>query len=105
MTLVDVDVAHFLVLGFARWNRTERRAAEEGDLDVLREAMKVEEPTLVLNAIEGRVPLHDLVHTGNSARDERVEALADTLFPARHGCNVGLHGSIALAFRNLRVAA
>src|SRR5687767_13777819 len=36
--LVDVKVAHLLVLGLAGWDRTQRRAAEERYLDVVGEA-------------------------------------------------------------------
>src|SRR5262245_40870815 len=48
LVLVDVEVAHFLVLGLAGWDRMQRRAAEESHFDVLREAMKAEEPALAL---------------------------------------------------------
>src|SRR5687768_12255979 len=44
VVLVDVEVAHFLVLGLARRDGTQRRAAEESHLDVIREGMKVEKP-------------------------------------------------------------
>src|SRR5271166_2453674 len=54
VVFMDVEVAHFLVLGLAGGDRTQRRAAEESQLDVLREAMEVEEPALALDAIEGR---------------------------------------------------
>src|SRR6476646_8027400 len=37
--LSDVEVAHFLLLGLAGRKRPQRLAAEECDLDVLREAM------------------------------------------------------------------
>ena len=30
VVLVDAEVAHFLLLGIAGWDRTQRRAAEEG---------------------------------------------------------------------------
>ena len=82
---MDVEVAHFLVLGLAGGDRTQRRAAEESHLDVLRKAMEAEEPALALDAIEGSVPLDGLVHAGDGARDERVEAAPDVAFPARHG--------------------
>ena len=81
---------------------TQRRAAEESHLDVLREAMEVEEPALALHAIEGRVPPHG---RGHGAHDERVEAAPDVAFPARHGRDVGLHGGVAVGLRHLRVAA
>src|SRR5262249_31411786 len=103
--LVDVEVADVLVLGLTRWDRTQRRAAEEGHFDVLREAMKVEEPALALDAIEGRVPFHRLAHAGDGAHDERVEATPDIAFPVRHGRDIGLHGRVAIGLRDLRVAA
>ena len=62
--LMDVEVAHFLVLGLAGGKRTQRGAAEESHFDVLREAMKAEEPALALDAIEGRVPLTALLTPG-----------------------------------------
>src|SRR5688572_22918312 len=105
VVLVDVEVAHVLVLGFAEWHRTQRRAAEESHFDILREAMKAEEPDMVLDSIEGRVPFDRLAHAGDAADDQRVEAAPDVAFPARHGRDVGLHGSIAIGLRDLRVAA
>src|SRR5207247_11168465 len=60
VVLVDVEVAHFLLLGLAGRDRTQRRAAEECHFDVLRDAMKAEEPALALDAIEGRAPLDRL---------------------------------------------
>jgi hypothetical protein len=74
------------------------------NLDVLREAMKAEEPTLAIDAVERRVPPHGLAYVGDSPRDERVEAVADVVFPARHGRDVGLHECVAIALRDLRVA-
>src|SRR5207237_9613460 len=105
VVLVDVEVAHFLLLGLAGRDRTQRRAAEESHLDVLRHAMEAEEPALALDAIEGRVPLHALVHVGDGAHDDLVEAATDIAFPARHGRDVGLHGRVAVGLRVLRVAA
>src|SRR6266498_4821278 len=105
VVLVDVDVAHFVVLGLARRNRTQRGAAEESHLHVLREAMEVEEPTLTLDAVERRVPFDRLAHAGDGAHDERVEAAADVAFPARHGRDVGLHGGVAVGPSDLRVTA
>src|SRR5436305_1062258 len=49
VVLMDVEVAHFLLLGIARGERTQRRAAEERHFDVLREAMDAEEPALALD--------------------------------------------------------
>jgi hypothetical protein len=63
--LVDIDVAHVLVLGLARGDRTERRTAEKGHLDVVREAMEVEEPALALDAVEWRVPSDGLARAGD----------------------------------------
>src|SRR5262245_16545133 len=102
---VDVEVAHFLLLGLAGWEGPQRRAAEERHFDVLREAMKVQEPALALDAIEGRVPLDGLAHVGDGAHDECVEAASDVAFPPRHGRDVALYRGIAVSFRDLRVAA
>ena len=76
VVLVDVEVAHFVVLGLAGGDRTQRRAAEESHLDVVREGMEVEEPAPALDSVEGRVPLDRLAHAGDGAHDERVEAAA-----------------------------
>src|SRR5947208_9951536 len=65
VVLVDVEVAHFLLLGLAGGDRMQRRAAEESYLDVLREAMEAEKPALALDAIEGRVPFDRLAHAGD----------------------------------------
>src|SRR5688572_15222747 len=73
VVLMEVEVAHVLVLRRAGRDRTQRRAAEESHLHVLREAMKAEEPAPVLDAI-GRIPFDRLAHAGDGARDERVEA-------------------------------
>src|SRR5438046_1858771 len=67
--------------------------------------MEVEEPALALDSVEGRVPFDRLAYTGDGARDERVEAAPDVVFPARHGLDVGLHGGVAIGPRDLRVAA
>ena len=67
--------------------------------------MKVEEPALALDSVEGRVPFDRLAHAGDGAHDERVEAAPDVAFPARHGGDVGLHGGVAVRLRDLRVAA
>src|SRR5229473_2254847 len=67
--------------------------------------MEAEEPALAVDAIEGRVPFDRLAHAGDGAHDERVEAAPDVAFPARHGCDVGLHGGVAVGLRDLRVAA
>src|SRR5262249_3618204 len=101
----NVEVAHFLLFGLAWGERSQRRAAEESHLDVLREAMEAEEPALALDSVEGRVPFDRLAHAGNGAHDERVEAASDAAFPARHGRDVGLHWGVAVGLRELRVAA
>src|SRR3546814_1951315 len=41
-----------------RRQRGQRRALEEGDLDIASEAMEADEPALPLDPIEGRVPAH-----------------------------------------------
>jgi hypothetical protein len=69
--LVDIEVAHFLLLGLA--GRTQRRVAGESHLDVLCDAMDAEEPVLAFDAIERRVPLDCLVNVGDGAPDERFE--------------------------------
>ena len=105
VVLVDVEVAHVLLLGLAGRDRTQRRAAEERHLDVVGEAMEAEEPAVALDAVEGRVPFHRLAHAGDGARDERVEAAPDVALPARHGGDVRLHRGVAIALGDLRVAA
>ena len=105
LVLVDIEVAHFLLLRLAGRNRMQRRAAEECDLDVLREAMEAEEPALALDAVERRVPLDRLSHAGHGAHDERIEPAPDVAFPAGHGRDVGLHRGVAVGLRDLRVAA
>jgi hypothetical protein len=91
------------------WSRpaagAERRAAEEGHLDVFGEDMDAEEPGLVLDAVERRVPFHRLAHAGNGALDQRVEPAPDLAFPARHGGDIGLHRRVAVALGDLRIAA
>jgi hypothetical protein len=66
--------------------------------------VKAEEPaaflSLALDAIEGRIPFDGLAHAGDGARDECVEATPDVAFPARHGCDVGLHGGVAAGLRD-----
>src|SRR5512145_1134425 len=89
VVFVDVEVAHVLVLRLAGWKRTKGRAAEESHFDVIREAMKAEEPAPTLDAVEGRVPLDRLAHVGDSARDEGVEAPPDVALPPRHRRDVG----------------
>src|SRR5947207_13272363 len=43
VVLVDIEVAPLFALGLAGRDRTQRRAAEESHLDVVREAMEAEE--------------------------------------------------------------
>src|SRR5262249_20632592 len=105
VVLVNVEVAHFLLLGLAGGDRTQRRAAAESHLDVLREAMDAEEPALALDSVEGRVPFDRLAHAGDGAHDERVETLTEVALPARHPGDVRLHRSVAAGLRDLRIAA
>src|SRR6058998_2889527 len=77
VVLVDVEVAHVLVLGLAGGDRTQRHAAEESHLDVVREAMDVEKPALALDSVKRRVPFDRLTHAGNGAHDERIETAPD----------------------------
>src|SRR4029434_1915486 len=104
VAFVDVEVAHALVLAGARRDRSQRRAAEEGHLDVVGEDVERKEPTLALDAIERRAPLHRLAHVGHVSHDERVEALPEVALPARHRGDVRLHRGIAVRLRDLRVA-
>jgi hypothetical protein len=55
--------------------------------------------------VKRRVPLHRLPHVGDVALDEGVEAAPDVAFPARHRGDVGLDGGVAIALRDLGVAA
>jgi hypothetical protein len=96
IVLMDVEVAHLLVSGLAGRDRKQRRAAKESHLHVFRKTMEVEEPTLALDALEGRVLLHRLVDARDRAHNEGVEMPPDVAFPARHGRDVGLHGGIAV---------
>jgi hypothetical protein len=96
----EVEVAHFRVLGFAGRDRTKRCTAEESYLDVVREAVGIEEPALALNSVERGVPFDRLAYAGDGARDDRVEAAADVPFPARHGLDVGLY-RVAVSLRDL----
>src|SRR5438445_6009636 len=105
IVLMDVEVAGVPALGLTGRDGTQRRSAEESHFDVFREAMDAEEPALAIDAVKRRVPFDRLAHAGNGARDERVEAVPDVAFPTRHGRDVGLHGSVALGLRDLRVAA
>src|SRR3981189_1383525 len=105
VVLMDVEVARVLALGLAGRDGTQRRAAEESHLDVVREAMDAEEPAVALDSVHRRVPFDGLAHAGDGAHDERVEAAPDLAFPARHGRDVGLHRGVAVRLPDLRVAA
>src|SRR5436190_23678892 len=52
VALMDVDVARVLALAGTGRDRSQRRTAEEGHLDVAREDMDANEPTLALDAVE-----------------------------------------------------
>ena len=104
IVLVDIEVSHFLLLRLAGRDGAEGAAAKEGDFDVFREAMKAAEPALAFDAVERRVPFDRFVHVGNGPRDERVAVAAHVALPARHGSDVSLHRSVAVALRNLRIA-
>lgn len=103
--LVNVEIAHLLLCGLARRDRTQARPTEERNLDVLGEAVKSEKPALTLNAIEGRVPSHGLAYARHNARDERVETLPNVALPAGHRVDIRLHRGVAVGLRDLRVAA
>src|SRR5690606_20091990 len=105
ITLENVQIPHILLFRRARRHRIERRPAEERHLHVPSEAMKAEEPDVVLDAIERRVPFDGLAHARDCARDDLVEAASNVTFPAWHGRNVGLYGSVAVALGDLRIAA
>src|SRR5207247_10736178 len=83
IVFVDVDPARVLARASA-WNGSQRRAQEEGHLDVVSEDVEPQKPALALDAIEGRVPPHALAHVGHVTHDERVEAAPDVEFPAGH---------------------
>ena len=105
VVLVDVEVAHLVVLGRLRRNRIERGPSEELQLHVLRVAAERQEPAVVLDAVERLVPLDRLVHVGDRAHDEGIEALPHVALPVGHGRDVVLHRAVALPLGDLRVAA
>src|SRR2546423_15438792 len=72
IVLVDVDPARVLARA-SGWNGSQRRAAEEGHLDVVGEDVERQEPALALGSVKWRVPLHGLAHVGHVPHDERVE--------------------------------
>src|SRR5882757_2152157 len=94
VAFADVDVARVLALAGAWRNRSQRRAAEESHLDVAGEGVEPQEPTLALDAVQRRIPLHGLAHPGDGAHDDRVKALAEVALPARHPGDVGLHRGV-----------
>ena len=102
---MDVDVARVLALAGAGRDRSQRRAAEEGHLDVVREGVDPQEPALAFDAVQRRVPLHGLAHVGHVPHDERVEALPEVALPARHPGDVRLHRGVAVRLRDARVTA
>lgn len=51
VVLMDVQVTHFLLLGFAWRDRAERCAAKESHFDVLRENVDAKEPALILDSV------------------------------------------------------
>src|SRR5262245_22490039 len=67
--------------------------------------MEAEEESHTLDSVKGRVPFDRLAHTGNAAHNDRVEPAPDVALPAGHRGNVGLHGGVAVGFRDLRIAA
>src|SRR3972149_10871369 len=76
IVLVDVDPARVLARA-SGWNGPQRRASEEGHLNVVGKDVEPQEPAPAPDAIEGRVPLHGLAYIGHVAHDERVEAAPD----------------------------
>src|SRR5262245_6902127 len=96
IVLIDVEVPHFLLLGLARGERTQRRSAEKTHLDVPCETMEAQKPALAFDSVEGRIPFNCLAHIGHALVDERVEPAADVALPAWHGRDVGLHGGVAI---------
>src|SRR5258706_6338036 len=105
VAFVDVDVARVLALTGAGRDRLQRRAAEEGHLDVVREGVEPQKPTLALDAVKWRVPLHGLAHVGHAPHDERVQAPPEIALPARHPGDIRLHRGIAVRLCDARVAA
>jgi very-short-patch-repair endonuclease len=92
IVLMGVEVAYVLVFGLARPERTERRAPEESHFDVFREAMKVEEPALALDAVERRVlfdgRLHDPTFADFACREQKLMVEVDG---ATHGSDEEVH--------------
>ena len=78
---------------------------EERDLNVSGEDVIAKEPAPAFDAVERRVPPDRFAHVRYSANDKVVESAPKIVFPTRHGGDVGLDGGVAVAFRNLGVAA
>jgi hypothetical protein len=78
---------------------------EECNLQVLREAVNAEKPSLPFNAIERRVPFDGLARAGDGLHDECVKLTPEISLPPWHRSDVCLHGRIAIGLGNLRIAA
>jgi hypothetical protein len=104
VVLENVDPARVLARA-SGWNGSQRCAAEEGHLDVVGENVERQEPTLVFDAVERRIPLHGLAHVGHVAHDERVQSFPEVALPAWHRGDVRLHRGVAVGLRNLWIAA
>ena len=67
-------------------------------------AVKAEEPALAVGgSVEGRVPADPLAHTRHRLHDQLIELARQVALPTRRGSDVGLHRSVAVALRDLRV--
>src|SRR5687768_9907882 len=86
-----------------RWARLKGAAAEEGDLDVLVEAMKGGEPAFFRNAIERGVPLHRLDGVRHRTHDQRVQSAPERALPSGDGREIGADESLAMTFRDLGI--
>lgn len=78
---------------------------EERHFYVAGQDVEGEEPALAFDAVEGRVPFDGFADVGEGFGDERIDAVAEFAFPAGHGGDVGLHGSVAVGFGDLGVTA
>src|SRR5688500_9234691 len=104
VAFVDMEVAGVLILaGFGR-DRSQRRAAEEDQLEVAGEGVERQEPALAFDAVKRRIPLHGFAHAGYGPHDERIEALSAVALPARQRGDVRPHRGATLRLRDLRVA-
>ena len=77
---MDVEVAHFLVLGLAGGTGRSDVPRKKDTLTYFVKQWKPRNQPAALDAVEGRVPLHGLVHAGDGAHDERVETATDVRF-------------------------